>query len=102
MNFGLFKKFNHRKFDYKPRYYDEDKANLDALVGKYNKDLDQTELSKRRISTGFASKKSKVNLPKNASRSSNIRLVLIVGFLCYLSYLFLISDKFLQILESLT
>ncbi len=102
MKIGLFKKFNHRKFDYKPRYYDPDKEALDAIVGKYDKEIDQTELRKRRIATGFASRKSNVSISSSATRTSTIRLLLIIAFLVYMSYLFLKSDKFALILESLT
>lgn len=99
MNFGIFKKFNHRKFNYTTRYYDKEKEKLDAIVGKYNKDIDQTELRKRRISSGFASKKSPSIKTKN-TRQANIRLLIIIALLSYISYMFLTSDKFFKILEA--
>lgn len=102
MSLGMFKKFNHRRFDYKTRYYDADKEMLDAIVGKYDKEIDQTELSKRRISSGFSSKKTNKSLKTKHSRQANFRLFVIVVFLCYVTYLFLTSDKFFKILDSLT
>jgi len=101
MNFGLFKKFNHRRFNYLPRYYDEDKEKLDAIVGKYDKSKDQTELSKRRIASGFSSKKSNTGYARKSKFQSSLRLVLIIAFLVYFSYLILKSDKFILFLESL-
>ena len=102
MSFGLFKKFNHRRFDYKTRYYDADKEALRAIVGKYDKSIDQTELRKSRIRSGFDSKKSSSSISSEFSRNSNIRLVIIIAILCYMSYMFIMSDMFLKVLESLS
>ena len=102
MGFKIFKKFNYRTFNYLPRYYDEDKERLDAIVGKYDKDRDQTELIKKRISSGFASKKSSNTKDKSKiGARSNIRLLVIIGMLLYITYVLLMSDRFMIFLESL-
>jgi len=52
--FGIFKKPQHQRFEYKPRYYDEQKERLSEITSKYsNEEATDTELAKSRIKRGF-------------------------------------------------
>lgn len=80
----LFKLPNHKRFDFSPRYYDQDKERLEtrkaeiarALKKDYNETNAQREL---RIREQFRTRNTSYN--SSSSLMSNIRLIVIFGIL---------------------
>ena len=80
----LFKLPNHKRFDFSPRYYDQDKERLEtrkaeiarALKKDYNETNAQREL---RIREQFRNRNTSYN--SSSSLMSNIRLIVIFGIL---------------------
>ena len=80
----LFKLPNHKRFDFSPRYYDQDKERLEtrkaeiarALKKDYNETNAQREL---RIREQFRTRNESYN--SSSSLMSNIRLIVIFGIL---------------------
>jgi len=101
--FGFGKRHKPKKFGYIPMYYDKDKEDLEDRLSRYSdkKDVDQSELVKRRISSGFKSRgRADYQASKKANRSANIRLIIIILFLGLLSYKLLNSEAFLEFMQS--
>ena len=99
--FGLFKRTKHRSFDYIPRYYDQDKEDLEQRLSKYDPDKkDNTELVKSRIRSGFRSRQRiESKYRKTAVRRSNTILIATIFILLLLTYIFI--TKYLpKILEA--
>lgn len=94
--FNFFKRPQHQKFDYKPRFYDPVKEDREARMARY-KDADETEFAKSRISSGFRRRTARGYGGGN-SRQSNIRLVVILVVLILLTYYF-IQTYLPQIIE---
>ena len=102
-NFGLGKRPKHKKFNYLPRFYDEQKEELEKAIGKYNQDPTNTDMAKRRISAGL--RQSYVgddSYRKAYVRKSNRTIFYVIIILSLITYLILKSDAFLRILESFT
>lgn len=80
----LFKLPNHKRFDFSPRYYDQEKERLEtrkaeiarALKKDYNETNAQREL---RIREQFRTRNTSYN--SSSSLMSNIRLIVIFGIL---------------------
>lgn len=80
----LFKLPNHKRFDFSPRYYDQEKERLEtrkaeiarALKKDYNETGAQREL---RIREQFRTRNTSYN--SSSSLMSNIRLIVIFGIL---------------------
>ena len=80
----LFKLPNHKRFDFSPRYYDQEKERLEtrkaeiarALKKDYNETNAQREL---RIREQFRTRNASYN--SSSSLMSNIRLIVIFGIL---------------------
>lgn len=74
-------RFKNRRFDYVPRYYDQDKEELEKRLRRYDRTYDSTELAKERIKGGFRKKmKTQDNYSsKSQKRSNRILLATIVG-----------------------
>ena len=87
-NFG--KRIKHRQFEYIPRYYDPDKEELENRLKKYKREASDTELSKQRIRGGFRRKYRVENdYTKRSVRRSNRILLMTIGILLLLTYLFI-------------
>ena len=88
--FSFGKKIRHRRFDYIPRYYDQDKEELEARLEKYNRKPGNIELSKQRIRGGFKRKYSvNSDYSKKTVQRSNRILLIVIGVLLMLTYLFI-------------
>ena len=79
----------HKEFNYTPRYWDPEKEAREERIRQIKQEMgievpgDPTRTTIRRGSFRAASQKHKVK----ASRSSNIRLVVILAILLFLAYL---------------
>lgn len=101
--FGLGKRVTPNKFDYKPRYYDPAKEELDKRLARIKKSpnaLDPDSI-KERISVGFKYRTGRSEAYRNESRKSNIRVVIILVALLTLSILLINSPKILKLLSYL-
>ena len=88
--FGLGKRMKNRSFDYIPRYYDEDKENLERRLGAQQSN--DPNAVKQRIRSSFQQKyrvDSKVT--SSANKASNIRLLLIVVLLIAITLVLLLK-----------
>ncbi len=90
MRFSLFKTPRPRQYRHVPIYFDESKEKLDEMkrnaeqesgksTGEYKPHI-KGQFSKKRISEN-------VTFGREEQRKSNIRLVVIIGFLLFVAYL---------------
>ncbi|MEL6924280.1 MAG: hypothetical protein AAFO94_09545 [Bacteroidota bacterium] len=102
----FFKLPKHNSFNYKPRYYDPAKEELEERVSKYaDKARDDKEAMKARITGGFRTRGGynrgyDASRGKALRRAGVIRLLLVIGLL--LLAIVLLSEKlttFTQYLE---
>ncbi|MDG2369180.1 MAG: hypothetical protein P8M12_00920 [Flavobacteriales bacterium] len=82
----LFKLPNHKKFDFSPRYYDEEKERMEKKRAEFAKEInvDKNEKSvqiESRMREQFKSRSQTTNYTTNSSYWSNIRLLVIFGIL---------------------
>lgn len=86
----------HRTFNYKPRFYDPKKEELDRIVSNAKKqaglEQDDYEAMKSRIRSGFTRKTGKKAAPRKAVIKSNLRIFFIIVFLLLLVMLILNSN----------
>ena len=90
LNFG--RRIKHRQFDYRPRYYDPDKEELENRLDKYsgNKPKGDTELTKARIRGGFRRKyRVSDDYSKKSNRRSNVILIFTILGLLLLTVIFI-------------
>lgn len=85
--FNFFKRPQHQRFDYKPRFYDADKEEREARMARY-KSVDGTDAAKSRISSGLRRRTARGYGGEDAKRS-NMRLVAILVILIFLTYYFI-------------
>lgn len=89
MAFKFFHLPKNRQFAFKPRYYDEQKEELENRVKKIKRELGQTEIpvEGKSYSTNIKGR-MRGNLRRNrdASKQSNIRLLIIVFILSVIAY----------------
>ena len=93
----------HRTFDFIPRFYDPEKEKYLERRKKYgDEDIDETELMKQRIKSGFKVKGRKVEPQYRSKRvkKSNIRLLIVLAALIFISYIFF-QKNLAGILESI-
>ena len=84
---SFFKKPKHRNFKYVPRYWDEDKEDLNRRI-KQAQSKEDIDIVKSRISKTFKGKHNpKMGFRSTQVRRSNMRLVLIIGILIVLTYI---------------
>lgn len=86
---SLVKLPNHKTFNYKPRYYDEDKETAQALIERRQKylngsDSEKGELAKESIRSLYQTKRARKQRQSNTA--SNLRLVVILMALLIISY----------------
>lgn len=88
------KRTKHRKFDFIPRFYDPDKEKMEERMKKYgNEKIDDSELMKQRIKSGFKTRGRKVD-PEFRSKQvkkSNLILLSVLAILIFLSYIFIVD-----------
>lgn len=97
--FRMFKKVQHQKFDYKPRFYDPEKEEQSKRLERY-KNLgekeDNLEYSKDRIRTGLRSRQSyaaDATYRSKQVRKSNMRLLMIIAVLIMATILLFYSGS---------
>ena len=88
---GFFKKVKHQRFEYKPRYWDPDKEDLEGRVkAAQGMASNDPAAIKRRISNNLRrSYQSNAKSKRTTARRSTLMLLLIIGVLVVLSYYFL-------------
>lgn len=82
---SVFKHSGPRSFNFKPRYYDERKERIEELKKKYEgREVPvYSESLRARINDNWRAERTK------SERSSNMRLVAIIGILFLIAYLIL-------------
>lgn len=96
------KRVKNKQFDYIPRFYDPVKEDLDARLSPYDEEKKDVDRLKSSIRSRFQRKSRVPQSQISGMRMrSNIRLFMIIGVLCLVSYLMLKSDAFLGFVESL-
>ncbi len=89
--FSFFKTPRHQKFEYKPRYWNPEKEDLDKRIEMAKRENNDPNAMKSRISHGFRrSYNSSSRKKSNASKKSTIRLLVIIGILLLFCYYFLV------------
>ena len=89
--FSFFKKPRHQKFEYKPRYWNPEKEDLDKRVELAKRANNDPNAMKSRISQGLRrgyNSSSRKN--SGVSRKSTLRLFVIIGILLLFTYYFLV------------
>jgi len=97
---GFFKKTKHQRFEYRPRYWDPEKEDLQNRVkaAKGLVDNNSPEAVKHRISNNLRrSYKSSSIADRSSSKRSSFMLLAIIGALAMLAYYFL--TVYLPVLE---
>jgi len=84
---SFFKIPQHKTFSYTPRYYDERKENLQERIKKIEQEMgvNKGERYKPKISKG--SMRGYIYKNKKAKKQSNLRLIIILLTLLFLTYL---------------
>ena len=88
--FGMFKHTKHQKFEYKPRFYDEQKERVEEVKAKYSTEHSgNTELSKSRLRKGFRRRfEGEREVVKSSNRKANTRvLIILVILIVWFAYL---------------
>ncbi len=100
ISFG--KRTKHQKFEFNPRYYDPIKDELKDRLRMASDDT-SPEITKMRIRDGLR-RKSRGNkqLESSLRKSSNIRLLVIVGVLIAGTYMLMTSEGILQFIEKMS
>lgn len=89
--FSFFKAPRHQKFEYKPRYWNPEKEDLDRRVRLAKGESDNPDTMKSRISQGLRrGYSSNTRSYSVSSKNSTIRLLIIIGMLIVGSYYFLV------------
>ena len=102
LKFGWGGKVKPRRFDFIPRYYDEEKEDLQSRLEKYDEGEHSEERTKHRIRQGIRQKyNGDLSYRSREVRKSNLRLVYIIVVLFFVSYMILKSDKIVKLMEYL-
>lgn len=89
--FTFFKKPQHQKFEYKPRYWNPEKEDLDRRIELAKRENDNPTAMKSRIAQGLQRRRNSSSRNNSGnSKKSTIRLLVIIGILLLLSYYFLV------------
>lgn len=101
IKFGFGGRAKPRTFDYKPRFYDPVKEELEARLSKYRENSSGEEninQMKTRIRSGLQNKWQKGDT-RSQVRKSNMRLFYILVILGLLSFILLSSNKIVALIE---
>ncbi len=81
----------HQQFEYKPRFWNPDREELqDRLKQAREQDNNDPEGMKRRISNGMRRNyKADAELKSQLQHKANMRLLIILVVLCFMTYMFL-------------
>ncbi|PIE86385.1 MAG: hypothetical protein CSA05_00785 [Bacteroidia bacterium] len=97
MRINMFKVPKHNVFEYKPRYYDPDKEDLEERIAQAKREIgvyDENEKQsdrKRRIKGQMRRQYHQERLSRS-NKQSNLRLILIIAVLGFLAYLVLYTN----------
>ncbi len=102
LSFGS--KVKPKIFDYKPRYYDPAKEELEERIKKY-KDTGEISVDienlKSRIKSGLRMKyNGDPSAKSKATRQSNLRLLYIIAVLIFAAYIIMSSNKIISLMET--
>lgn len=100
--FGMGKRPKHRTFGFVPRFYDKEKEELNARIGKYKEGANDTEAVKQRLRSGFGkpiSRSYETDHYKSQLRKSN-RLVLFIALILILLTLYFLLEYFPSFIET--
>jgi hypothetical protein len=86
---SFFKSRKPKRFDFKARYYDENKEEMEERYARIKSELEGSENIGAYRRTDFRSQWTKRKKTSTFERKSNLRLVLIFAILCALSYILL-------------
>lgn len=104
LKLGFGGKVKPKIFDFKPRYYDPVKEELEERIKKYQDTEDgasNVENLKSRIKTGLRMKSyGDPNTRASAIRQSNMRLLYIIAVLVIAGYIIMSSNKIISLLET--
>lgn len=88
----MFKTPNHKQFDYRPRYYDPIKDELEERVRAHeSRGVDEREARMMRIAHGMRRNQGHSTIRARSTVRSNVRIALIVVILVVLAF-FLLGD----------
>lgn len=96
------KRPKHRTFGFVPRFYDKEKEELNARLGKYKEGSNDPEAVKERLRRGFGKPITgtyETDNYKSQLRKSN-RLVLFIALILILLTLYFILEYFPTFIES--
>ncbi len=96
----------HKAFEYKPRFYDQQKEELMDRIARYNKEGKQedVEVTKDNIRASFrsgASTQADQGYRSSMVNKSNKRLFVIIVILCVVIYMMMQSDKVISMMDSM-
>lgn len=86
---SFFKSRKPKRFDFKSRYYDENKEEMEDRYARIKSELNGSDLSGGYRRTDYRSQWNKRKKTSSFERKSNFRLILIFAILCALSYILL-------------
>ncbi len=95
MRISMFKQSGPKGFNFKPRYYDADKEELNARVDLLKRDLEADDELKDMYQGGevlrqkLRANRGHYNKSKAAQKKSNIRIIMIAGILAVITYVLL-------------
>lgn len=96
--FGMGRRPKPLQFKYVPRYYDPIKDDLESRIGK----AENSEATKARIKSGLRRGFGGSTIDTRAQkRASSIRLVLIIVALVLIVYLIMVSNSFLEFVQTI-
>jgi len=100
--FSFGKRPKPRRFDYIPRYYDAAKEDLHSRLSQTGGEMTKEDLAKARIKTGLRNKYQgdKAYRSKEVNKS-NFRLLYIIIFLVFVTYMILKSDRIIKLIEAI-
>lgn len=98
---GFGKRPKHKKFDYIPRFYDEEKERLSQAVDKHHGNTEDADKVKQRIAAGLRQRYTGDDAYKKSHvKRSNLRILYVFIILCFITYLILTSNRIQMILET--
>jgi len=99
LSFG--KRPKHKKFGYIPRFYDEEKDQLQQRIDQHKGAVSDKDKVKQRISSGLRNRYVGDAAYKKASvKKSNLRILYILIILMFISYIILTSNRIQLFLET--
>jgi len=89
MALRLFHTPKNKQFNFKPRYYDEQKEDLENRINQIKKEMDYSErqINEKAYATNIKGRiRGNIRKSRQANKNSNFRLVIIIAILFLLAY----------------